>query len=164
MGDESACLFLLVRFLIPSILFLFLPLSISSVSSHSPSQPSPSLSFFPIPIHREHSTCILVPQTRLHHGSLPIAPHSRADAHRPPTSHDMSCVRIISTHIFPDGKMGQIVDAVPCQTPPMAAFLDVLYFCGLTLLFLGNCETSSYVPMSAASSTMSKTRASWSVT
>ena len=27
-------------------------------SSHSPSQPSPSLSFFPIPIHREHFTCI----------------------------------------------------------------------------------------------------------
>jgi len=35
-GDESACLFLLVGFLIPSIHFPFLPLSISSISSYFP--------------------------------------------------------------------------------------------------------------------------------
>ena len=119
--------------------FPFLPLSISSLSSHFPPifplnlvPLLSTLSLFSLPIQRTlylHSRAATHPD----YGSLPIAPHSRADAHRPPTSHDMSCVRIISTHISPRRQDGQIVDAMPCQTLPVAAFLDVLYFCRLTL-------------------------------
>ena len=136
-GKRSACVRVSSRSFshpIPSILSLLLPLSISSLSSYSlslsqPYSSPPSLSFFSIYIPREHSTCIPAPQPRLHHGSLPIPPHSRADPHRPSTSNDMSCVRIISTPTSPRWQDGQIVDAMQCHAkPPLWPSFGCVYF------------------------------------
>jgi len=61
--------------------------------------------------------CFSAPPTRPHHDSLPVPPHARADAHRPSASHDMSCVRIISTHSSPRWQDGRSF-IVPCRAVP----------------------------------------------
>jgi len=164
-GEGSACL--LSRWVshpIHTFLFCFSPCHpLPPIFPLKPSPPPglPDFHSFPFPS-REHPACVPAPQ----HG--PTMARSQSLLTPEPThivrQSVMICHMCVSflTHLSPDGIMGR--SSMPCHAKPRPwPLFRPFVFCNLTLRFLGNCETLSYVLTSAPWSTMSRTGASWSV-
>lgn len=72
--------------------------------------------FFPVSV--QSALTLRHPNTAPTHGSLSIPRHPRANEHRPPTSNDMSCVRISSpTHPTPSPRWQDGRSLIPGLVP-----------------------------------------------